>query len=329
MYHRSKGLSFAAALRDMGASRPRDRVVAAETLATANGEEERDLAFDALAAGIGDARPEVRTTSCFSLAALELPAAWELIALCLTDSVPEVRQSAAISLGTLGAKPAFDALAEVLRDGPADLRFQAATSLAEVDADAAYPHLLSALDDSDGEVLGAVALSLGAIGRAESADAIAALLDHPAPQTRLDAAYALAQLSDTRAIGPLAAFLPNADLGWDAVIALEFLGKNAVPHFREFIQGSKGLGRVRIRAAGALLALVTEEQAAEEEAVARSYLLDAMRSRKIELRGLALEEVSRCAAEWAKPALVALHRSFRGRHLRDEIDAILARIEAA
>lgn len=323
MYHRSKGLSFEAALRDMSASSPRDRVMAAETLARADGEEQKDQAFDALAAGIGDARPEVRTTSCYSLAALELPAAWELIVLCLSDAVPEVRQSAAIALGTLGATEAFDALAEALREGPADLRFQAATSLVEVDADAAYPLLVEALNDEDPEVLGAVALSLGAIGNPECANAIAALLDESASQTRLDAAYALAQLGDPRASPTLAAFLADSDLGWDAVIALETLGEKSVPYFQAFIESAGGAERVRIRAAGALLTLGDGRHNG-----ARACLLGGLRSRKIELRGLAIQELATCAGDWAKPSLQALHKSFRGRRMRDEIDVILAALEA-
>ncbi len=323
MYHRSRGLSFEAALRDMGASSPRDRVMAAETLANAEGEEQRDRAFDALASGIGDPRPEVRTTACFSLAALELPAAWELIALCLSDAIPEVRQSAAIALGTLGAKASFEALSEALGEGPADLRFQAATSLVEVDAAAAYPLLLEALKhEEDPEVLGAVALSLGAIGNAESANALAALLAHKASQTRLDAAYALAQLGDPRASHVLATFLDDADLGWDAVIALETLGSESLPHFREFLNAPGGAARVRIRAAGALLALDGGKNSS-----AQGCLTAGLRSRKIELRGLALQELSKCAGDWAKPALVALHRSFRGRRMRCDIDAVLAKIE--
>ena len=325
MYHRSKGLSFEAALRDMSASSPKDRVMAAETLASAKGEEQRDQAFDALAAGVGDARPEVRTTACYSLAALELPAAWELIALCLSDTIPEVRQSAAIALGTLAAKPAFDALAEALREGPADLRFQAATSLVEVDAEAAYPLLVATLgEEDDAEVLGAIALSLGAIGNAECANAIAALLDHSASQTRLDAAYALAQLSDPRASQTLAAFLADADLGWDAVIALETLGADSLPHFEAFLERPAGEDRVRIRAAGAQLTLGKGTHAS-----AQACLIDGLRSRKVELRGLALQELAKCAGDWAKPALLTLHKSFRGRRMRDEIDSVLAQIEAA
>lgn len=299
--------------------------MAAETLASAQGEEQRDQAFDALAAGIGDAKPEVRTTVCYSLAALELPAAWELIALCLSDAVPEVRQSAAIALGTLGAKPAFDALAEALREGPADLRFQAATSLVEVDAEAAYPLLIATLaEEEDAEVLGAIALSLGAIGNAECANAIADLLDHSAPQTRLDAAYALAQLGDRRASQTLATFLADADLGWDAVIALETLGADSLSHFEAFLESPAGEARVRLRAAGAHLTLGEGTHAS-----AQTCLIDGLRSRKVELRGLALEELSKCAGDWAKPALLALHKSFRGRRMRDEIDTVLAQLEAA
>ncbi len=322
MYHRSTGLSFEAALRDMTARSPRDRVMAAETLACAEGEEQRDRAFDALAAGVGDARPEVRTTACFSLAALERPAAWELIALCLTDAVPEVRQGAAISLGTLGAAESFDALADALKEGAPDLRFQAATSLVEVDAEAAYPLLLAALDDDDAEVLGAVALGLGAIGKAEAADKVAVLLEHKGAQTRLDAAYALAQLGDPRASETLASFLASTDLGWDAVVALETLGTESADHFRDFLDTPSGTSKVRIRAAGALLGLDSSAHPS-----ARACLIAGLRSRKVELRGLALQQLAQCAGEWARPALVALHKSFRGRRVRDDIDAILAKLD--
>ncbi len=307
----------------MAAFAPRDRVLAAETLARAEGEEQRDQALTALAAGIGDPRPEVRTTTCHSLAALELPDAWELIVLCLTDTVPEVRQSAAISLGTLGAKAAFEALAEALSEGPADVRFQAATSLVEVDADAAYPLLLDAISsDDDAEVLGAVALSLGAIGNPDSASRIATLLTHDAPQTRFDAAYALAQLADPRACEPLARFLTDDDLGWDAVMALETLGAKSESALGTFLSQPLGTQRARLRAAGALLALGGQNEAAQ------SCLIDGLRSRKIEHRGLALQELASCAGKWAGPALLALHKSFRGRRMRAEIDEILARIAA-
>ncbi len=322
MYHRTKGLSFEAALRDMSAASPRARVMAAETLGCAEGEDQRDRAFDALAAGVGDARPEVRTASCFSLAALEVPAAWELIALCLSDSVPEVRQSAAISLGTLGAPEAFDALAEALREGSADLRFQAATSLVEVDVGKSYPHLIAALDDDDAEVVGAVALALGAVGNPEAADTIAALLDNGAPQTRLDAAYALSQLGDPRASETLASFLASTDLGWDAVVALETLGPDSIDHFRDFLDTPAGTSKVRIRAAGALLGLDSESYPS-----AQACLISGLRSRKVELRGLALQELAKSAGEWARPALQALHKSFRGRRVRDDIDSIFATLD--
>lgn len=325
MYHRSKGLSFAAALRDIGATKPRDRVAAAEVLSTAANDEERSQAFDALAAAVGDARPEVRSTACMSLAELELQQAWEIISLCLSDTVPEVRQCAAISLGSLGAPESFPALLEALQEGPADLRFQAASSLVEVDAEAAYEPLMAALEDEDSEVLGAVALALGAIGKSAGADKIAELLDHSAKTTRLDAAYALAELGDTRASETLAAALVDADGGWDAVAALQTLGGASTPVLADFIEGARGAPRVRVRAAGALLGVSGSDQDAKNEG-AKALLLETLRSRKLELRGLAVQELDQTGGLWSVAALEQLGRSFRGRKIQSEIDAALVAI---
>lgn len=328
MYHRSKGLSFAAALRDIGASKPRDRVAAAEVLSTADNEEERSQALGALAAASGDPRPEVRSTACVSLAELQMDQAWEIIALCLSDTVPEVRQCAAIALGTLGTAEAFPALLEALQEGPPDLRFQAASSLVEVDAAAAYEPLVAALEDSDPEVLGAVALALGAIGNPACADKIAEFVDHGAPLTRLDAAYALAELGDIRALETLAAALPDADGGWDAVAALQTLGAASTKALSEFLIGKSGTPRVRLRAAGALLALQVSEDspATNSGALAQSLLCEALRSRKIEVRGLAVQELEDAGGTWALAPLENLQRSFRGRKLLSEIEAAIAKI---
>jgi len=327
MYHRSKGLSFAAALRDIEGSKPRDRVAAAEVLSSANTEEERGQAFEALASACGDARPEVRSTAVVALAELQLPQAWEIIALCLGDSVPEVRQCAAIALGTLGAPEAFPALLEALDTGPPDLRFQAASSLVEVDAEAAYEPLVAALEDQDSEVLGAVALALGAIGNAACADRIADLLDHSAKLTRLDAAYALAEFGDIRARETLAAALSDAEGGWDAVHALQTLGAESAPTLAEFLGQNAGTPRVRVRAAGAYLGLTPDPSEAASE-VAKTLLCETLRSRKIELRGLAVQELEEVGGSWALPPLVNLQRSFRGRKLQSEVEAALAKIQS-
>ena len=328
MYHRFKGLSFEAALRDIHASKPRDRVAAAEALAKAESEEERERAFEALRSAIGDARPEVRSTCCVSLAELALDKAWPAIAGCLNDQIPEVRQCAAIALGTLGAADAFPKLLEALREGAPDLRFQAASSLVEVNQEAAYAPLMEALDDTDGEVLGAIALALGAIGNAACADRLAELLDHNSGQTRLDAAAALAELGDIRATEILAAALPLADGGWDAVTALESLGSPSRRPLAEFVAGSAGSTRVRIRAAGALLALQDADSEGDGPGLvgAQRLLCDGLRSRKLELRGLCLQELEAVGGAWSLGPLEQLRRSFRGRNMRDETDEAMSSI---
>lgn len=328
MYYRSTGLSFSAALRDIQASAPRARVAAAEVLGEAKTDEERDQALSSLSQASADRRPEVRTTACFALANLETSDAAELIALCLDDPDPEVRQSAAIALGSLGSlasEDGFKPLLKALQEGPVDLRFQAATSLAELDADRAYLPLVAALADGDGEVLGAVALSLGAIGNAACADQIVSLLDHSRRQTRLDAAYALAQFGDCRSLETLSAGLASQDEGWDAVGALHDLGETSTSALANFVSGQTGEERVRVRAAGVLLELQEGKDASVE---ARSCLLRALSSRRLELRGLAVQQLAEVGGGWARAPLQALQSSFRGRQLRDEIDEALGKIES-
>jgi len=320
MFHRSKPLTLEAALRDMSAKDSRARLLAAETLGYVQDEDERDRAFEALAQGIGDARPEVRTTTCYSLANLERQSAWELIVLCVSDEVPEVRQSALIALGTLAASESFDDVAQALKEGSADVRFQAATSLCEIDAPKSYKPLLHALQNNDdAEVLGAIAISLAAIANPACIPFLAKHLEHPASQTRFDVAYALAQLNDDRGLNTLVASLTDTELGWDAVMALESLGSVSQKHLGALIKGKKGALRTHIRASGALLAQNNTEFAL----FAQECLLKALRARKIEHRGLVLQQLQRCMGTWAKGGLLALHKSFRGRHLREEIDELL------
>lgn len=322
MFARPTSLSFTAALRDIHSDKPKVRVAAADKLGDADGEEERTQAFEALAAVIGDARPEVRTTACLALAALGRHDAWEIIALCLSDQVPETRQAAAIALGTLGAKDSFPALAEALAEGPNDLRFQAASSMVEVDARAAYKPLLNALDEcEDSEVLGAIALGLGAIGNKECVEKIAPLLDQSSSQTRLDAAYALAQLGDLRAKAPLAAALPAKEGGWDAVCALEELGPSSSEPLLAFLVSGKGEVQVRLRAASALLALDQEGQD-----LAHNTLTGGLRERKYELRALAVQLLEEHGDSRANAPLSGFRKTRRSKGMREDIDQALASI---
>ncbi len=326
MFERPTGLTFEAALRDIRASRPKDRVAAADLLGDVKTEEQQNLAFEALAEAIGDSRPEVRTIACFSLAALGREEAWEIIALCLTDAVPETRQAAAIALGTLKANDSLPALLQALEEGPNDLRFQAASSLVEVDAEAAYAPLLQALEDNDdSEVLGAIALGLGSIGNAACADTIATLLDQNSSQTRLDAAYALAQFSDPRAIDTLAAALSDKHGGWDAVCAMQKLGPSTIPKLMEFLDRGTGAVSVKLKAAGAILALATQDT---DAGLAQRTLADGLKERKVEMRGLAIELLEKHGGSWALEPLQHCRQTRRGRGLHEEIDAALAAITA-
>jgi HEAT repeat protein len=320
MFERPTGLSLEAALRDIEAASPRARVAAAGALARPA--ERRDEALAALRRATSDLRPEVRATACASLAEFAEPEAAEIVALCLDDGDAEVRQNAAIALGSLGLEPGFEPLAKALQSGPPDLRFQAATSLVEIDAERSFPALCDALEaEEDPEVQGALALALGAIGNKRCAKLIAPLLESEHSRTRLDAAYALADLDDPRAIEVLAAAARETEGSWDAVSALARLGSAGQSALAELVTKASGRSTSLILAAGAVLAQDPAHEAS------RAVLVHSLRARRLEHRGLAVQELGKLAADFALPALRTLRRSFKGRRLREDIDEAIAAIE--
>jgi HEAT repeat protein len=302
------------------ARNPRARIAAVAALANPGDRVQEAIA--ALRAATSDLRPEVRATACLSLGEIDSAESAEIVALCLDDGDMEVRQNAAIALGTLGRIEGFEPLLQALQTGPADLRFQAATSMVEIDTSRSFDPLMTALaDEADPEVLGALALALGAIGDKRCADAIARLLEHEQSRTRLDAGYALAELGDPRGIEVLAAAALASEGSWDAVTALAGLGKVALPALQKLVSDSKAPRTGLILASAAVL------RHEPDDAVARSILLGALRASKLELRGLATEQLREVGRQWALPGLRALQRSFRGRKIRDAVDEAIAAIE--
>jgi HEAT repeat protein len=320
----SPTITFEAALRDLARGTDRARCAAAHALGDAAGPDERPAAVAALIAGLRDDIAQVRAEAAASLGALGDAAATAALVARLGDGDAAVRQAAAIALGSIGGADAFAPLAAALKDGPADLRFQAATSLVEVDAARAYDPLVAALDDRDPQVLAAIALALGAIGDGRAAGHLVRLVEHGDPGVRFDAAYGLAQLGDGRGRAQLAAALGDGERGWDAACGLEKLGQPADADALAGALGGKGVApHVRLRVAGAVLRIAPDHRTAAD---ARRVLTDGLRLRKLELRGLAVEQLGGVGGDWAAEALAQLRRSRRGRDLIDEIEAALAAI---
>lgn len=362
---RSNTITFEAALRDLGSSRPQTRAQAAHALGDVSGADERTRAVPALVEALADERMEVRAEAALSLGELEDAAAVEPLVASIDDTVPAVRQSAVIALGRLGYPAAFDAVARALRKGPPDVRFQAATTLAELDAERAREPLRAALDDSDGEVVGAAAVALGAIGDADARPRLAALLETwSTPQTRLDIAYALAELGDVRAVDVLGGVVDLEPCAWDAIEALERLGTSLTPPGDSAAASDPEAGAddaggapallggdaadpatvrnaaatyiapllrkrfkptLKLRAAAAVLALDPDNPAADS---ARRTLLTGLRARRREQRGLAIELLGRVGDHDAALALERLASRRAGRPFGDEIAEAVANIRA-
>lgn len=322
----SSTITLDAALRDLATGSPRARAFAAHALGDVTDPAEKRRALDALLRATDDDRPEVRAEACASLGDLGEPSAVPALVKRLGDGNATVRQNAAIALGSLRAPEAFDALVEALREGPADVRFQAATSLAEIDVARAFEPLCAALADSDAQVVGAAALSLGASKDPRAVDKLLPILDHDDGAARFDAAYALAELGDPSGRQLLAGSLVDIDRAWDAVTALELLGK---------LDDSELLGRAlanrkvppeaTVLAAGAVLRIAPE--GAHRDA-ARRVLLAGLAAKKVHVRGLAVEQLGEVAGAWAKAPLEKLAKSGKGGELLESIASALQQIDA-
>jgi HEAT repeat protein len=323
-YFTSDTITFEAAILDLQSHIDGVRARAAVALGDAAAEN-RDDAVAALVPVLNDLKAQIRASAATSLGELGGAAAVEALILTLDDGAPHVRQTAAIALGRIGDDAAFVRLVEALEEGPADLRFQAATSLVEIDADRARGALLDALDDKDDEVLSAVALGLGAIGDPAVCDRLSALLENARRDTRFDAAYALARLGDGRGAAVLTETLKDPKAAWDAVEALEVLGtREAAEGLGAVFEDRKASRQLRIRAAGALLAI---DPAASGHERARHELTSALAVWwKLEIRGLAIEQLGRAGGMWAVAPLERLAQRRSGRVLADAIEAALAAI---
>jgi HEAT repeat protein len=315
----SSTITFDAALRDIASGSPKARTFAAHALGDVTEPAARKRALDALIRALDDDRPEVRAEAASSLGGLEEPGALPYLIKRLDDGVAAVRQNAAIALGTMRAAEGFDALARALAEGPADLRFQAATSLAEIDPVRSFEHVLAALGDKDPQVVGAAALSVGAIASelgepercAVARSALNAQLAHGDPGARFDLAYALADLDDASGKAELSRAVTDEGRAWDAVTALGRL--SAAPELAEAVANKRTPAEAATLAAGRLIALEPDHLAA------RKLLIDSLTSRKVHVRGIAIEQLTLVGGAWAMRPLEQLARSGKGADLIEPI----------
>lgn len=318
-------------MRDLAGGSDRARVAAAQALGDLEDPTERRRALVALTRALDDDLPQVRAEACGSLGTLGDPSVIPAIVKRLDDGTPLVRQHAAIALGAIGDDDGFEPLATALKEGPADLRFQAASSIAEIDAHRAVDPLIAALDDRDPQVVGAAALALGAIGAGHEdidsdryVDLIAERLDHRDPVTRFDVAYALADLGDPRGRPLLITALADEQRSWDAVTALAQLGsKQDITALASCLGDKRTPPEATVLAAGKLIALSPDTEYA---AIARQVLLVALGAKKVNVRGLAVEQLGECGGVWARGALEKLAESSKGKELVDAIGEALDKI---
>lgn len=328
----SPSISIAAALRDSESKNDRARAAAAYALGSVEDPEHRDEVVRVLLRLLGDTRPAIRATAALSVADVvadddseAMGPVIEALTAGLDDIAPDARQACAIALGRLADPRGFSPLAEKLAEGPPDLRFQAATSLVEIDPSRAYDVLVSALEDeTDAEVCAALCLGLGEIGDRRAVPLLLPVLESDRAETRFDAAYALSQLGDHRALGVLAGFLDTPKLAWDAILALEKAGAaEAAPPLSEVVARRFAPKVLRIRAAAAIIKVAPES---EHTNAAKEALLTATTTWRHQHRALAVEMLGDVGGPWAKDALTALKKRRAGRALSAEIDAALDKI---
>ncbi|MDX9999795.1 MAG: HEAT repeat domain-containing protein [Polyangia bacterium] len=286
-----------AALRDLAHPDPRVRAAAAGAL-DQSPLERREEVCSALRDALDDGTGDVRYAAALSIRELGDAQAVPRLIDMLEDRDFMARQAAVMALGSIGDPRAVLPLIQALKEGPPDVRFQAVTSLVELEDPRALGALLEALEDRDAEVRASAAAAVGDLMAHEGADAVALLLKDPDPKVSLEAAYALSRLGDDRGIETLCRRASHRDFGF---LACEALGRLGNPQARVALRRAwKGLfvhPLTRLRAAASLLQL--------GETSPREFLIKQSRSRRSEVRGLALELLGELGGAWALDSLLA------------------------
>lgn len=159
-------------------------------------------------------RSDARPTICWLLGRLGDPAARDALQRAARDGDASVRSEAVRAIGELGGDSDVEVLIDVLRDDTEPVvRAMAAAQLGMFAGRRAFEALAAALTrpGEDDDVRSSCA---EALGTSEEPEALPLLLDalrDPSALVRYDAALALGQLGDTRALEPLRERLEHDD----------------------------------------------------------------------------------------------------------------------
>ena len=204
-------------------------------------------ALPALVNGLGEEDETVRLRSANLLGVLGDAGAVPHLLAALKDPSIRVRVEAARSLRKLDMSDhrveAVPAFIEVLERRSYDathhrLREEAAGALGQLGDSRAVPALVAALEyRHDSYLHTCAANALAVIGDTSAVPGLIVALNHGPASLKGDAAEALGQLGDSRAVGPLVSVLHwtrNRDEGWLAGLTAEALGRigdpRAIPH---------------------------------------------------------------------------------------------------
>lgn len=197
--------NFEAALRDVEANNADMRVQAAERLgdlrAAADPETAKARAAEGLIKLAADKEARVRLRAMQSIARLRDPASLEVTLARFADEDSAVREAAVVAAGEIGGEQARDALRLAATDPRPEVRFQGVAAYGKVAGEQARATISVALGDDDPLVRISAIESLAELGPSEDARVrIARLLTGQPPEVIDEAALALGQLKDKRAI---------------------------------------------------------------------------------------------------------------------------------
>jgi HEAT repeat protein len=263
--------------------------------ASALGEIKDPRAAEPLIAVLKDKNCSVRESAVWALGEMKVPRSVEPLIASLKDDDENVRIRVIKALGKIKAPQSVEPLIALLKDKREDFRRNAAWVLGEIGDRRAIEPLIAALGDPESDVRRNAAGSLAKIG----APAVVSLIDvlksgnHLA---RANAARALGEIKDPRAIGPLIDSL--ADAGWDdEKMVIEALAKISQPAVGPLIaalkdkgrlprirrNAAKALGRIKARSAVEPLVEALEDTEISVRMSAASALAEIKRSRAIEV----------------------------------------------
>ncbi|GAB4206216.1 MAG: hypothetical protein OHK0013_22670 [Sandaracinaceae bacterium] len=216
--------TFEAALRDVTSGDAKMRALAAERLGDLRGSEGVEGALDRAVEGLtklgDDPDATVRTMAIAALGRLRDPRPLEVVLARFSDGEGSVREAAVMAAGEIGGERAREALRRAVSDERPDVRFQAVAAYAVVAGEDARPALAVALGDEDPLVRASAVESLATLGPSDDARTrIARLLSDRAPEVVDEAALALGQMGDRRAI-PHLARLASGPRGFEAMALL-------------------------------------------------------------------------------------------------------------